>query len=123
MESEYRGLVVGTQEGLLARTLAEEIGYPMEVNLGTGSTSAQSAAQRRGVLHVKHMSLRLLFLKELVEQQVIKLGRVESKTNAADWLTKAVNSSVFESCLSLLRGQRRVDSDNAAAEVHVLVAD
>jgi len=116
MEAEYRGMVVGAQEGLLVRNLGEELGYPLQVTLETDSTSAQSAAQRRGVLHVKHMSLRMLFLEELVEQQVITLSRVESKKNAADWLTKAVSSTAFESCLALLPGLHRMVDVAAVAE-------
>ena len=55
MEAEYHGMVVGAQEGPLVRNLGEELGYPLQVTLETDSTSAQSAAQRRGVLHVAYV--------------------------------------------------------------------
>jgi hypothetical protein len=88
MESEYRGLAVGAQESLLVKHLLGELGYEVEVTLRRDSTSAAAAAQRRGVLHVKHRALRLLFIKELVERGLISLERVSSEANTADWLTK-----------------------------------
>ena len=83
MEAEYRGLVTGAQEGLLIKNLASELGWPLNVVIECDSISAQASAQRRGVLHVKHMAIRLLFDKELVECGLLRMEHVTSGDNLA----------------------------------------
>jgi len=125
MESEYRGLAVGAQESLLAKHLLGELGYEVGVTIRCDSTSAAAAAQRRGVLHVKHMALRLLFIKELVERGLISLERVSSEANTADWLTKPLGQKSFERCLELLPGLVRglVPQPPQTAHVQTLTAE
>ena len=107
MEAEYRALVAGAQESLLVKNLCHELGIELEIILLCDSTSAQASMQRRGVLHVKHMALKLLFMKELAESGLIRLERVSSAMNGADWLTKAVGPAVIDQCLKILVGLRR----------------
>ena len=87
--------------------MLSELGYELGIEIATDSTSAQAAAARRGVLHAKHMAIRLLCVKELTEQGVIKITRVPSLENEADWLTKPLGQQAFERCLQLLPGLHR----------------
>ena len=92
---------------MLVQNIERELGSELKIAMQTDSMSALNSAQRRGVLHVKHMALRLLFLKELVEKGSISITRVESQKNAADWLTKPVSLTVFLRCLHSLPGLQR----------------
>ena len=104
MESEYRGLVTGAQESMYVQSVASELGYTLGIVLQSDSTSAQAACERRGALHAKHMALRMMFIKELVERKLVQIERVSSGQNAADWLTKALGSAGHHRCLQLLPG-------------------
>ena len=104
MEAEYGGLVTGAQEGLLIKNLAFQLGWPLNVVIECDSISTQASAQRRGVLHVKHMAIRLLFVKELVEQGLLRIERVASGDNLADWLTKPFGEKPFAANLARMKG-------------------
>ena len=107
MEAECRSMCMGAQEAMLVQNIARELGSEHKIVMQTDSMSALNSAQRRGVLHVKHMALRLLFLKELVEKGAISIMRVEPQKSAADWLTKPVSLTDFLRCLHSLRGLQR----------------
>jgi hypothetical protein len=91
---------------MLVQSIAKELGVSLSIVLETDSMIAFSGCQRRGVLHVKHMALRLLFLKELVERGLVQIARVASEDNTADWLTKPVGPAVHARCLHSLVGLR-----------------
>ena len=60
------------------------------------------------MLYVKHMVLRLLFVKDMVERDLVEIKHIRSEDNAADVLTKAVSPVIFARCLMLLKGVRRI---------------
>jgi hypothetical protein len=45
---------------------------------------------------MKHMQLRELFLKQIVQQGLVTLAKVRSEENPADLFTKAVNKKIVE---------------------------
>ena len=63
---------------------------------------------KAGVQKMKHVQLRLLYLKELVEQIVIATVKVAMDANPSDMLTKATDQQTFERCLSQVECWRRI---------------
>ena len=60
-------------------------------------------------MHMKHMQLRELVLKQIVQQGLVTLAKVRSEENPADLLTKAVNKKIVERFLeriAILLGAR-----------------
>ena len=102
MESEYRSLVTGAQESILAQNVLAELGVKSNIVIESDSSSAHASAMRRGVLHVKHLALRWLFVKELTEKGLIVIEKVQSNQNVADWLTKPVDEKIIARSLQAL---------------------
>lgn len=109
IEAEYRRLVLGAQESILAKNISE--GLPvgdcslvqLDVGVSLGSTTQRSSRQAYGLASALHEGAG--------RAGVVRVERVPSDSNAADWLTKPVNATVFEKCYSLLSGLRRTAKD------------
>jgi hypothetical protein len=101
-EAEYVAVVMGIQEGLAVRSLLEELGYEATVTVTTDATAALAACAKRGLLRFKHLAIKWLFVKELVDRGSIVLEKVPTKLNKADFLTKAVPFKTLETNLELL---------------------
>lgn len=50
----------------------------------------------------KHIDVRLHFVRDVVEKCIIVVSKVHTEDNVADVFTKALPSSKFEHCLSLI---------------------
>ena len=107
-EAEYIAICLAAQRTLGVQTLLRELGMPMEITIYSDSQGAMLSAGKPGLLHMRHMELRWLFLKDLVAQKIITLKRVTSENNVADLLTKALGSRDLERLLSLCTWWKRV---------------
>jgi hypothetical protein len=86
----------------------------------------RGAAENDDVDGLKHLALKELFLKELVEEGVLQMERVEGKLNVADVLTKALLPGAFATCLQRLPSWNFGDLSVEEEEVNsleVVVAD
>ena len=81
-----------------------ELGHKVPIVIFTDSRGAQFAAQRLGVLHMRHLQLRYLILEELVQIGAVDIRRAPSTENTADVLTKAVSQAVLVDRLSREKG-------------------
>ena len=70
-EAEYYGMVSGVQRALAIQSLLEEFNIPTKVIVRTDSMAAKQSVEKVGLLHVKHMAMRMLFLKDLQRAGVI----------------------------------------------------
>ena len=77
-EAEYHALVTGAQEGLFAKSLFGELGFDAAVEIASDARAALASAERAGLGHKKHMELRLMFLKDLVKNKVLRLVQLRS---------------------------------------------
>jgi hypothetical protein len=59
------------------------------------SSAAKAGAERPGLLHVRHMQLRDLFLKDLVGRGILSITKIGTKENISDVLTKTPNYCVW----------------------------
>jgi hypothetical protein len=74
---------------------------------------------------MKHLALKELFLKELVEEGILRIERVPGKLNVADVLTKALLPGAFASCLQRLPSWNfgEISVDEEINSLEVVVAD
>jgi hypothetical protein len=100
-EAEYIALTVAAKEIVYARGILSELGILDSSGNGTttlfcDSTAAISIAQHSGIRDAtKHIALRRFFLRTLVESRQIKIEKVCTKLNVADFLTKALPADDF----------------------------
>ena len=104
-ESEFTAMTEGVKEGTLVLSLLREI-MPdslLKMDLATDSTSATALASRRGVSKLtKHISIKLLFVQDLVDKGDLSLSRVSSYDNTTDIFTKYLTTKTFERLRSQL---------------------
>jgi len=93
----------------------EELGMKPSIRLLTDSSAAKAGAERLGLLHQKHMKIRDLFLKDLVAQGAVRVEKVGTKENPADFLTKPVTAVTLEACLGGLSFRRDVSEASQVA--------
>ena len=83
------------------------------------------AAEENDVLQMKHLALKELFLKELVEEGILRIERVPGKLNVADVLTKELLPRAFAMCLQQLPSWNfgEISLDEEMNSLEVVVAD
>jgi hypothetical protein len=79
--------------------LLEELGLSVPLVCKTDSSAALQSSEKVGLLHVKHLSLRMHFLKEVVRAGLVSIVKVASVANLADSWTKPVPVEVLRRLL------------------------
>ena len=105
-ESEYYALVVAAQEGMMLQSIMKEFGIDLGLVLRSDSTAAKQAVEKPGVMRMKHLALKALFLKQLCQTGVLSVQRVGTKENPADLLTKPVTAEALQRCHSQIPSWR-----------------
>ncbi|CAJ2668597.1 unnamed protein product [Trifolium pratense] len=104
-EAEFRGMAKGLCELLWLRRLLMEIGCgpSMEMNLFCDNKAAIDISQNP-VQHdrTKHVEVDRHFIKQNLEEKIIRFPFVKSEDQLADILTKAVSSKNFHDSLDKL---------------------
>ncbi len=59
-------MIKGVQEAMALQTLLGELGLKVTITVYTDSSAAKASAEKPGLMHMKHMQLRELFLKQVV---------------------------------------------------------
>ena len=101
-ESEYSGLVKATSAGLGMQSMAEDMGYKLELDVETDSNAAKGMASRRGIGKVRHLASRLLWIQQVVAERLCKIFKIPGKLNVADLLTKHLPAADIDKCMQLL---------------------
>lgn len=101
-EAEFRGMSKGLCELLWLKRLLTEIGE-MEMKLFCDNKAAIEISHNP-VQHdrTKHIEVDRHFIKQNLEEKIIKFPFVRSEDQLADMLTKAVSSKVFHNSLDKL---------------------
>ena len=104
-EAEFRGMAKGLCELLWLRRLLMEIGFgsSMEMNLFCDNKAATNISENL-VQHdrTKHVEVDKHFIKQSIEEKIIRFPFVKSEDQLADILTKAVSSKNFHDSLDKL---------------------
>ena len=81
-EAEYYGLVKGACEGIGASGLVRDLtGKDLKIDLQTDSSAAKGIAMRRGVVKVRYLEVRTLWLQDQVDKGRVKPKKIDGATN------------------------------------------
>ena len=86
-EAEYMAMIKGVHEALALRIILLEMNIESIIEIFTDSSAAKCSAEKPGLMHMRHMQLRELFLKQIVQQGMViitKLGKQENPGGHAD---------------------------------------
>ena len=95
-EAEYMVMIKGVHEALASRTILLELDIETHITLYTDSAAAKGSVEKPGLMHMKHMQLRELFLKQVVQQGIVTVEKIATENNPADILTKAADKTIVE---------------------------
>ena len=90
-ESEYYGLVKGSQTGLGIQALFADWGLTLSLEVLSDSSAARGHVQRRGLGKMRHIQTRYLWVQERVGEGHLKIACVPGAKNTSDILTKSVS--------------------------------
>ena len=97
-ESEYYAITEAAQELLyllqLFKFLDIEVELPMVIRCD--NQGAIFLTKNESSTHTKHVDVRYHFIRDLVEQGIVKLKYINTKVNIADMLTKNLPTEQFE---------------------------
>ena len=113
-EAEYYAMIKGAAEALGLQALARDLGWNMRIRLWTDSSSAKSAASRRGLGKTRHIEVKYLWLQEAVRRGRLRLGKIAGELNPADILTKPLSFADMKVKLDKVCGRLRgaaIESD------------
>ena len=104
-EAEYYSMVKGTIEGIGLQTLAQDLGWSLELRLFVDSSAAKAIASRKGLGKVRHLEVRHLWLQQAVREKKVILRKVEGKLNPSDLGTKGLSIADIERLLGLMNAK------------------
>ena len=105
-EAKFKGMVKGICELIWLKRLLTEIGFApsSEMDLFCDNKAAIDIAHNLIQHdHTKHVEVDRNFIKQNLEEKVIRFPFVQSEDQLADILTKAISGKVFYSSLDKLR--------------------
>lgn len=104
-EAEYMALSEATKEGIRLRNLLLELGFGeiAKISIFCDSNGAIKLAENP-IFHnrTKHIDVRHHFVREAIEQELIKVNHVSTEDMAADILTKGLPKAKHRRCMKLL---------------------
>ncbi len=103
-EAEYYSLVTGVQRTMAIQGMLTEIGIKTKLIVRTDSLAAKQPVEKVGLLHVKHMSMRMMFLKDLQRSGCIEVEKILGISSPADMFTKPLNPREFAKCRARIPG-------------------
>ena len=80
-EAEYYALTRAASAGLLLKNVLEEIQRETEMICLTNSSAAKRITARQGVGRVKHLSLKELWVQDMVAKKSFKVQKESTETN------------------------------------------
>ena len=110
-EAEFMAITEATKEALWLQGLVGELGVKQEhVSVFSDNQSAIHLTRNQGFHErTKHIDVRLHFIREVVNSQKVKVVKVHTDDNPADFITKPVTSVKFNKCMNLI-GVAELDS-------------
>ena len=106
-EAEYYALTRGVAAGLMSQQVWEVMNFKLPLVARTDSSAGKGIASRVGVGKVKHLSLRELWLQDVVQQGRVVIRKEPTKTNVADLGTKALTGARTTELVRMMPLSRR----------------
>lgn len=101
-ESEFRSIVKGYLEGKLVVDIAEEWGDSKRLEIFSDSSAARAMTRRLGVGKVRHLSIVILFIQEVVKAGKVVIKKVLSALNESDLGTKYLDPTKMTNLIKRL---------------------
>ena len=93
-EVEFYAVVKGGQVGLSLRSMYQDLGTPMKIEIQSDSSTANSLTDRLGAgQRTKHIDTRYFWIKERVQDGDLSIKKVLTAKNCADVGTMPVSAS------------------------------
>ena len=89
------------------QSLAEDVGWKVQVRIWTDSSASKAIANRRGLGKLRHVELKSLWMQDMVKEGRIQLKTVKSNENIANRLTKPKSRAEVEALLERMGGEFR----------------
>ena len=94
-EAEFNAVVEGGQVGLSLRSMYQDLGIPMKIEIQSDSSTANSLTDRLGAgQRTKHIDTRYFWIQERVQDGNLSIKKVPTTKNCADVGTTPVSASV-----------------------------
>ena len=113
-EAEYVAITEAVKEAIWVKGLVNELGVDQSaIEVFCDSQSALHLC-KNPMYHerTKHIDIRLYFIRDIVENGLVKMVKIGTEENPADMITKPVTSAKFELCLGLLKVRKREEESN-----------
>ncbi|CAK9021690.1 Retrovirus-related Pol polyprotein from transposon TNT 1-94 [Includes: Protease [Durusdinium trenchii] len=107
-EAEYYALTRAASAGLLLKNVLEEIQRETEMICLTDSSAAKGITARHGVGRVKHLSLKELWVQDMVAKKTFKFQKESTETNWADIGTKVLDAARISRLVEMMPLKRGI---------------
>ena len=94
-EAELYALTKGACETKGLVSLMTDLGYSLNARVCSDATAAIAIASRKGLGRTRHIDVQCLWIQSEIEQQKLKLTKVNTHYNPADVLTKALSQDTM----------------------------
>ena len=103
-EAEYMAMTEVVKEAIWLKGTTEELAmYKGKVVVSCDNQSAIHLAKNQSFHErSKHIDVRLHFVRDIIAVGEIGVGKVPTKDNPSDMLTKSLNVTKFKHCLNLI---------------------
>ena len=89
-EAEYHSLAAGLQEALAARSILQELGETVEIEVKCDPSAARAMANKVGLGRTKHVDVKYLWVQQAIQHRFARVAPVSSNENFSDIGTKRV---------------------------------
>ena len=106
-EAEINAAVVGVQEVIYIKGILEELGIKVKIPIPLYVDNQAAIALSKNPeqqAKTKHFAIRLAFLRESCQNNIVSLRYLRSEDMTADILTKSLPKKNNQKCLSTLMG-------------------
>ena len=91
-EAELGALVKGSTEAMGMKSILEDFGIIVVLEVATDATAAIGMVEREGLGKVRHLAVADLWVQEKRRAGVIEYRKVDGKANPADAMTKGIDA-------------------------------
>ena len=99
-EAELVGIGQGMAQALGLRSLAQDMHWPLKINVHSDATAAIGIAKRRGLGKVRHLHTTDLWIQEKCRTKEVNLIKVLATENPADAFTKYLDAATMDHALA-----------------------
>ena len=87
-EAEFYAAAHGVVEAIGLKSIAEDLGWTMNIKLGVDSSAAKAMASRTGLGRCRHLEVQYLWLQQVMRKDWMRIVKIKGDSNPADILTK-----------------------------------